>query len=1509
MTKPGHRVPRVSATATQRKASTRHVPALALTALLAALVGCSDAGPSEGTTSGGADASGVDLCAGIVCDGAADDACRVAVCDPGTGTCSLQPRLDGLGCDDGDGCTFGDRCAKGACVAGANLCSCASDADCADDADLCNGKPYCDTSTPLHSCKTNPATVVSCTASDAPCAEATCNPKTGTCAETPRPDGSPCDDGVACTVGDACTKGSCTPGQGVCLCSSDADCPDDADLCNGKPYCDPGSHSCKPNPTTVVQCDTKDDTACIHATCKPQDGSCSPAPAAPGTLCDDGDACTANDFCLAGSCHAGSNTCFCKSDAECSASDDGNLCNGVPYCDLKDGLCKPNAASLVVCPTVDDDACSKTVCEAKTGKCVQRARADVVASCTSVAGVTVCGYVELTSGAKPDAGPFACEDGSACTDGDACDGKACKPGTKVCACSSDADCAAQDDGDLCNGTLYCDSNGSKSCKANPASVVYCSPKDDTDCLKAACNTKTGVCALQPVAKGAPCDDDNPCTVSDACGVAVCVGGAANACDDGDSCTLDTCVPSTGCAHAPKVCNDGNDCTSEACSKTTGQCSAPTNLAKGKPCDADGSGCTAGDSCDGAGSCKAGAPVVCKQPTNPCAQAVCQSQGGTGYACVEAAKSDGTSCDDGSGCFGGATCKAGSCKVGDTPRIFVQAETLANAAVTLRGVAITSKGTIVAVGAKGTPQGKPTSWSWISSVRDANGTAQGIEVLADVPAHPQAMPVGVHNPIADTLIAVGTAGAASGADPAIVMRRLGADGKVLGGAVLASDGPSVAMASTSDTSLGVLVGGTSGSSPSWAILLRLDATGTLQKTVKLQQERAVSAIAVAGGQSIAVALMSNVGGGDAKGNPNMVMLDSNGKELWTVAVPVADARAITALIDLPGDSLIGLGHLDASVGGTTFSFRASSAASGSSAAVIGSQFRARRLLRGQKGTVYAVGDLTPSAASPGGRLVGLDPYGNVHWSTVLADDDSVAAKDAAIQPDGRVVVVGERTVQGALQGLAARTTAYGQTSCEAAGACLDKAPGSCDDGKACTTDGCDPLIGCVHDGGKPLNCAPTNGCSDSATCTAGACVPSVQGKLRIASIMLNGIGAWPFFDTIWDNDHVASYVGDPNTGTVLRLHVPANYGETTELEKVQPCMQVSVYTSIRHSDVTANAVLLAGNLIKGVDNQAMFCRTQAKATPYAVPAQCAGCTSTAVDVRELPNGGFWSLTRVLGKGKPIWMMRHTPDGYAAEPHSRGTANDGTLPTALVALSDGLGVAVGSRPSGGKTVGFALGVETGGDVTRFDTAITVPGSNVTLEAALGLANGDFVVGGMQVLNEVAQSHLVARLDAKGKVKWTTSPSLPDFFRVDQLVERSDGMLLGHGLVLLNANPAPFVFALEAGGNPLWSRTYPKWFNKQLTSNGEGLAVGPDGKIVVLAREFKGSPALNVIFADASGYANCKDAGSCAGKGMADCDDGKPCTLDVCDADLGCQHVPTSGVACGLNQICAQGSCVQP
>ncbi len=54
-----------------------------------------------------------------------------------------------------------------------------------------------------------------------------------------------------------------------------------------------------------------------------------------------------------------------------------------------------------------------------------------------------------------------------------------------------------------------------------------------------------------------------------------------------------------------------------------------------------------------------------------------------------------------------------------------------------------------------------------------------------------------------------------------------------------------------------------------------------------------------------------------------------------------------------------------------------------------------------------------------------------------------------------------------------------------------------------------------------------------------------------------------------------------------------------------------------------------------------------------------------------------------------------------------------------------------------------------------------------------------------------------------------------------------------------------------------------------------------------------------------------GSCGGgsSGSLDCDDDDPCTDDACNADRGCIHEPMpEGFACGENQACNQGVCVE-
>lgn len=63
------------------------------------------------------------------------------------------------------------------------------------------------------------------------------------------------------------------------------------------------------------------------------------------------------------------------------------------------------------------------------------------------------------------------------------------------------------------------------------------------------------------------------------------------------------------------------------------------------------------------------------------------------------------------------------------------------------------------------------------------------------------------------------------------------------------------------------------------------------------------------------------------------------------------------------------------------------------------------------------------------------------------------------------------------------------------------------------------------------------------------------------------------------------------------------------------------------------------------------------------------------------------------------------------------------------------------------------------------------------------------------------------------------------------------------------------------------------------------------------------------DAFGNGTCESSGPCFGKKVADCDDGDPCTNDLCDvAHGGCYHEAFADDApCSPGKICFQGKCM--
>ena len=233
--------------------------------------------------------------------------------------------------------------------------------------------------------------------------------------------------------------------------------------------------------------------------------------------------------------------------AACGGTGSGDGGGGVPGADV---VGVEDAAPGPECQTSQDcfdvvgplGPCQAAVCVAGASTCAVEAISDG-AGCDDGSACTQ-GDQCLSGECVPGPAP-ACDDGNPCT-ADSCDpGTGCVSGANSCPCEGDADCAAFEDDDLCNGTLICrlGEDGLTSCDVDPGTVVTCA-------------------------------SDDSCVEAGECVAGLCVPGDAVDCDDGNPCTDDACEPVGGCTHVDNAscgpcvgveclgCAFGVDCAAE-----------------------------------------------------------------------------------------------------------------------------------------------------------------------------------------------------------------------------------------------------------------------------------------------------------------------------------------------------------------------------------------------------------------------------------------------------------------------------------------------------------------------------------------------------------------------------------------------------------------------------------------------------------------------------------------------------------------------------------------------------------------------------------------------------------------------------------------------------------------------------------------------------------------------------------------------------------------------------------
>jgi hypothetical protein len=522
---------------------------------------------------------------------------------------------DGAVCEDDNLCTAGDVCQDGACSSDASL-NCYDGNPCTDDG--CTPKGGCVFSPNQAPCDDESKCTLSDTclggqckgdqlncADGEACTEDQCDPATG-CTYTNI--SVACEDGNPCTIADGCEDGACISGPKK-PCNDNDECTDEhCDLKDGNCVFAYNSDPCSDNSTctagdvcefgecngTVVDCE--DGNLCTEQDCEALTGCVYSFVVLP---CDDDDLCTSGDLCMDGDC-LGGESIVCNDGDPCTVEaciagigclpspDSGDTCSDGNACTSEDtcleGICNPGTATICF----DGNPCTGDACAPTTG-CVFET---IPGSCNDD---NICTLNDACDNGNCVGEWVLCDDGNPCTQ-DACDtlSAGCTFTPLIQPCTDGNPCTV---GDLCDALGDCIAGDPKTCE------------DGNPCTSDLCNGESGECEQTPNLN--PCDDNNACTIADACAEGTCSGSSAT-CDDGNPCTDTICDPNIGCLHPPLSdidCDDDEVCT------TSDQCAGGECWGEPVNCD-DGEVCT-DDSClDGTGCVHVGNAAPCEDG-DPC----------------------------------------------------------------------------------------------------------------------------------------------------------------------------------------------------------------------------------------------------------------------------------------------------------------------------------------------------------------------------------------------------------------------------------------------------------------------------------------------------------------------------------------------------------------------------------------------------------------------------------------------------------------------------------------------------------------------------------------------------------------------------------------------------------------------------------------------------------------------------------------------------------------------------
>jgi len=517
-----------------------------------------------------------------------------------------------------------------------------------------------------------------------------------------------------------------------------------------------------------------------------------------------------------------------------------------------------------------------------------------------------------------------------------------------------------------------------------------------------------------------------------------------------------------------------------------------------------------------------------------------------------------------------------------------------------------------------------------------------------------------------------------------------------------------------------------------------------------------------------------------------------------------------------------------------------------------------------------------------------------------------------------------------------------------GMCVGTNPLPCDDKKPCTTDVCDPLLGCQHVDADGEACQDGSGCTTGDMCEAGVCVAGTPVNCDDGNVCTKDgcdpvvVCTHAILDAVVCDDGLACTVGDLCSsgtckGTPLLWNKTASFGDGAALSE-EAYGSVALWTD--EVAVVGRAGAAGYVAVIKPDGSTSWVQTLSEPGKETVAKAVAERDTYTLEIVGYSTAGnfstptVWTIFAETAVVKFAFPMPESTvlNAYGAPPtdtnywgYLAGTTthadsstsgfvagwngsdklywskqvNIGTISTSFLAAArtpDGNVVVAGTADDGfGVRVALAT-LDTGGTVlTTIKTGV-----GATATSVARLTTGDFAVGASYRGNCYQWICLFApgalTVTPSGSVIWAAQLADYDYGGATTwLRARPDGSFVGGGVLgsgsfVLRATPT-------AGMRDFVPIAGDGWANTGAVVSGGRIAVagqGPNGVDSFLAR------------VDPWGGGTCQDSGACFGAAYTLCDDTNPCSADLCSAGA-CNHPALAdGLPCGQGHSCEAGIC---